>query len=678
MPNVRLDTPVQYLKGVGPKLAQLLGKLGVQTIFDLIYFFPRDYEDRTKLKPIGDLRPAKLEVICGEIIRVNAQTTRNRFSVIKVELSDRTGSVQAVWFNQPYLTKLFRRGMKLIVSGKVEFSPFDGLQFVPRDFEIDTGANLKIVPRYPLTEGLYPKKVRAITEAALGCLPQIVDFLPVVIRQKLNLIDLLLAITDLHYPKKLTDLDPARRRLIFDEFFLFQLALGLEQQARSKKTGIAFNPDQLKLNKFIGSLPFVLTAAQQRVTAEILADMKQAKVMNRLVQGDVGSGKTIVAAMAAYVAVLAGYQVALMVPTEILAGQHFRQLTELFKPYQVKIGLLTGAINRQKKANKEKPAKVDIFVGTHALIQGQVEFERLGLVIIDEQHRFGVLQRATLVKKGLVPDVLVMTATPIPRSLALTLYGDLDRSIIDELPPGRTPIKTHYVPESKRADAYKFIRERLKAGNQVYIVCPLVEESEKIDLKAAMDEATRLQKEVFPEFKVGLLHGRLKNEQKDQVMRDFAAGQVQVLVSTTVIEVGIDVPNATIIIVEHTERFGLAQLHQLRGRIGRGAKESFCFLMGTTKTEEAKARIKALLDSNDGFQIAEVDFKLRGPGDYIGTRQSGLPMFRLADIITDEAILREAREAALTLIKEDLNCARNIWHSQREKIKGSVTSAALN
>ncbi|NQT30060.1 MAG: ATP-dependent DNA helicase RecG [Candidatus Saganbacteria bacterium] len=676
---------VQYLKGVGPKLAKILKKLGVETVEDLIYYFPRDYEDRSHIKPISDLRPANFEIVKGQISQVNPQLTRNRFSVIKVILSDLSGSIQAVWFNQPFLSRLFRKGMRLILSGRVEYSDFDkSLQVIVRDFEVDTGDNIKIVPLYPLTQGLYPKKMRGIIREALdNCLADVVDFLPEDIKRKEGLIDLETAIKTLHFPNSMSDISEARKRLIFDDFFVFQLGLGLCKRKIKREKGIAYQIDQKSLKSFSDTLPFTLTSAQEQVLADILSDMGKPQPMNRLLQGDVGSGKTIVATLAALVAVNNGYQVAFMAPTEILAQQHYTKLTKLLKGSKVTTKLMTSST--KKRTTSSKKDITNLFIGTHRLIQEKVNFDRLGLVIIDEQHRFGVLQRKALVKKGLSPDVLAITATPIPRSMALTLYGDFDRSVIDEMPPGRTPIKTHFVPENRRRSAYEFMRQKVAEGQQVFVVCPLVSESEKIDfnpstalridaeqrrgIKAAMDEAARLQKEIFPEYRVGLLHGRLKGEEKDRIMKQFSQGKIHILVSTTVIEVGIDIPNATVMVIEHAERFGLAQLHQLRGRIGRGSKQSFCFLIAKIASEEAKTRVKAMLDSVDGFYLAEVDLKLRGPGDFYGTRQSGLPNFRVADIIRDEKVLKAARAVAMDLVATDLECACNIWESQRKKIK---------
>lgn len=643
--TTKLDTPVQYLKGVGPKISKLLKKLGITTVEDVIYYFPRDYEDRTKVKEVANLAPSPHEVIKGEVISINDQLTRNRFSVLRLVISDRSGSVQAVWFNQPYLARMFRKGMRLILSGKVEISSYEGvMQFIVKDFEIDTGVNPKVVPFYPLTEGIYPKKMRSIVEKALDeCLDAIEDNIPEDVRKKHKLPDLKKSIHQLHFPDDLKKIKIAHRRIAFDDFFNFFIELGRRRKKIKAEKGIQFEIDDQKVKAFIDSLPFKLTGAQERVLNDIFSDMQKDQPMNRLLQGDVGSGKTIVAAIAALVAVNNGYQAAIMAPTEILAQQHYAKLQ---KYLNFSVELVTS-----NTAGKGKEQNADIIIGTHALIQEKVKYKNLGLVIVDEQHRFGVMQRKALAKKGVSPDLLIMTATPIPRSLALTLYGDLDRSVIDEMPPGRIPVKTYYVTESKRSGAYNFMREKVKEGRQIFIICPLVEESEKIDLKAAMDEAARLQNDIFPDLKVGLIHGRLAGDEKERIMKAFKDKKIDLLVSTTVIEVGIDIPNATVMVVEHAERFGLSQLHQLRGRIGRGSEQSFCFLIGQPKSEEAKIRIKAMLDSNDGFDIAEVDLKLRGPGDFFGTKQSGLPEFKVADIIRDEAIMREARQAVIDLGK---------------------------
>lgn len=647
-----LDTPIQFIKGVGPKIATLFGKLGVRTVEDLIFFLPRSYEDRSNLKPIAELVQSQQEIFKAEVLDVGSANPK----VQKVTLGDRSGSIQAVWFNQPFLLRSLRRGMRLIVSGRVEFNHFDGvLQLTVKNYEIDTGHNQPIVPIYSLTEGLYQKKIRTVIETVIAdYLELVVDLIPTSIKKKHALPELADSIKNLHFPKTVSTISKYQRRLVFDDFFFFQLGLGLRRDTVKAEKGIEFKMETATFSRRF-PLPFELTTAQKRVLDEIMNDMQQSIPMSRLIQGDVGSGKTVVAALAAQVAISNGYQVALMAPTEILANQHYSKIAKYLSDSMIK--LLTGTTQKKERVSELHDA--DLIVGTHALIEEKISFRKLGLVIVDEQHRFGVLQRSKLSQKGKNPDLLFLTATPIPRSLALTLYGDLDRSIIDEMPPGRTPVKTYYVSDHKRKGAYDFVRAEVVKGRQVFVVCPLVAESEKLDLKAATDEANVLQNNVFPELRVGLLHGRMKGEEKDQIMQDFKNKKIDILVSTTVIEVGIDIPNATIMLIEHAERFGLSQLHQLRGRIGRGSEQSYCFLFSNAKSKDARTRLKALIDSTDGFHIAEVDLKLRGPGDFAGVRQSGLPSFRVAEIVRDELILREARKAAFELGEEEREALKN-------------------
>ncbi|HTY14054.1 MAG TPA: ATP-dependent DNA helicase RecG [Candidatus Omnitrophota bacterium] len=670
MSNDKLATPVQYLKGVGPKVSKLLAKVGVSTISDLLYFFPREYEDRNRTVPIGQLDAhGDVVLIRGQIRRTENRKGRGRMSILKVTIADRTGSVNAVFFNQPFLAGMLREGMNLYLTGRPEANIYEGgIQLQVREWDIDNGGKPEILPIYPLTEGLHQKYLRNLMKKAVdGYLDLIEDPLPASIRSKYKLADLKSSIRTLHFPSEAGLIEPSRYRMVFDDFFLFELGLLASKQEIAKEKGIAFTIPDKALQEFTGTLPFELTGAQRRVLDEIFADMSLPHPMNRLLMGDVGSGKTIVAALAAFVAVQNGYQAAIMAPTEILANQHFEKLSKLLSGLHIR--LLTGT--SQKKSKKFDMTDCDIVIGTHALIEDNVKFRKLGLAVIDEQHRFGVRQRAKLAQKSWHPDILFMTATPIPRSLALALYGDLDRSDIDELPPGRKPVRTHYIPPSKRREAYEFMRKHVRDGRQVFIVYPLVEESEEVDLKAAVAEAERLQGEVFPELKIGLIHGRMKGEDKDRVMNAFKEGKIDILVSTTVIEVGIDIPNATIMAVEHAERFGLSQLHQLRGRVGRGAEESFCLLLADAKTAEARARIKAMLDFSDGFKIAEVDLRLRGPGEFFGLRQSGLPEFKMADIVRDEDVLKLARVAAEEFIKEDYAAARDLWLGQRKKIESS-------
>ena len=650
-------THIRYLKGVGPKLADMLSKLGVETVDDLIYYFPREYEDRSNPVPVAELKPGVDSIIKVEVANISAGRTKKNFSITKSLVRDLSGSVKVIWFNQPYLIRILKPGMQIFISGKLDRDQYSNeMLFVPRNFDVigDLNKNDPIAPIYGLTEGVTQKFLRRVIKGALEQrLPSVVDPWPESIRKKFKLASLQGSISMLHFPSDMGKISAARHRIAFDELLMFQFGLLYNKQQINDIVGLSFDPEGGLVDKFKGVLPFSFTKAQQRVLDEILSDMRSKKVMNRLLQGDVGCGKTVVALYAMVVAVQSGYQAAIMAPTEILANQHFNKIKSLVDGIGIKVFLLTGTKHGSRKEMFESLDKGEplIIVGTHALIEDPVRFGKLGMVVIDEQHRFGVEQRVKLRKKGENIDVLVMTATPIPRTLALTLYGDLDRSVIDEMPPGRIKITTRYVPDRERARLNEFIKGQIAAGRQAYVVCPLVEESEKIDLKAAEEEAEVLKK-IFPEYKVGLIHGRMKGDQKDKVMTDFFNGKINILVSTTVIEVGIDVPNSTIMIIEHSERFGLSQLHQLRGRIGRGKELSYCFLMGNPASETAKARIDAMLRTSDGFKIAEADLKLRGPGEFLGVRQSGLPNFRVADIIHDEAIIREAREAALTLIQE--------------------------
>jgi ATP-dependent DNA helicase RecG len=660
---VGLRTPLQFLKGIGPRRAELLARKGLVTVEDALLFAPTRHEDRTRLTPLRALRPGDTVTCAGVIAGISPPPRRSR-QPLKVMLRDLSGFATAVFFGpRAYLARAMTRGQRLILHGKVRH--FDGqITIQEKDWEIvEPGDDDRIhagrlVPIYSLTEGLAQRPLRALMHGLVESFAgQVVDPVPEAVRHRRRLVPLGEALRGAHFPQTEGELTVARHRLAFDDFLFFQLGLAILRARTTRARGIAF-PRSTRLEAQLrASLPFTLTDAQERVWDEIRHDMAAPFPMHRLLQGDVGSGKTIVAALAALTAVEAGFQAAVMAPTEILVEQHFMTFQHLLAPLGVPIALLSSSVKpRERDARRAAVAagEVACVVGTHALVQQSVTFRRLGLVVVDEQHRFGVAQRARLRAKGESPDLLVMTATPIPRTLALTLYGDLDLSVIDKLPPGRQPVKTVARGEAKRKAIYGFLREQIRAGRQVYVVYPLVEESEATDLKAASDMARHLQDEVFPDLTVGLIHGRLGFEDKDAIMRRFKAGEIQLLVSTTVIEVGIDVPNASVMLVEHAERFGLSQLHQLRGRVGRGPWKSYCILLVAGRpSDEARQRLEALTATNDGFRIAEADLQLRGPGEFFGTRQSGLPEFRVADLLRDAPILEEARREAVTIVAAD-------------------------
>jgi len=662
-----LATPLQFLKGVGPRRAADLERAGLITLEDLLYRFPVRYEDRSRLQPIASLAPGQSVSIAGRVLACGLRSTRRPgFKIFEAAIDDGTGSLRAVWLNQPFLKDIFMRGQHVVLYGAIELRGAVSMQLTNPQYEIlddEDGETIhtgRIVPVYERTGTVTPKMQRRLVWDALQRLPtDLPDHLPEAIRVRLAMPSRYAALLATHFPPDDALVDElnrfataAQQRLIFEEAFIFQMGvLARRQTAAAEPKPAAIRVDDRVRDSARAVLPFRLTNGQKQALKEIVADLQRPHPMNRLLQGDVGAGKTIVALLAALVAMENGLQVAFMAPTEILAEQHFITISRLLQASRFRVALLTGSIGsaaRREQLAQVASGAIQLVVGTHALVQGDVLFKQLGLVVIDEQHRFGVLQRATLRAKGLHPDVLVMTATPIPRTLALTVYGDLDVSMIRELPAGRLPVRTLAKPESRREEVYEFVRGQLDAGRQVYVIYPLVEESEKIDVKAATQMADHLAQEIFPSYKVGLLHGRLKADAKERVMRAFVAGELQLLVSTTVVEVGVDVPNASVMIVEHAERFGLSQMHQLRGRVGRDRYQSHCFLLYQSPlSDEARERLKAMTETTDGFEIAERDLRLRGPGDFFGTRQAGIPTFRMIDLVRDRELLDTAhREAA--------------------------------
>jgi ATP-dependent DNA helicase RecG len=669
-PGEVLQTALQYLKGVGPRKAADFARAGLHTIEDLLYRFPLRYEDRSNLRPVASVQEGETVTVSGEIVQCGLRPTRRPgFRIFEALVRDASGSTRVAWFNSSFLQDQLHARDHIVLYGTLERNPYAGLQFTNPDFElietdaadaeVDTLHTGRIVPVYERARSITPKMQRRLVADALLRLPaDLEDPLPADIRARLGFPDRRSALEQVHFPPAGTPLDalnayrtPAQRRLVFEEFFRFQVGLLLrKRESEAECKALVTRVDDRIRDALRAVLPFRLTPGQRVALKEIADDMQRTHPMNRLLQGDVGAGKTIVAVLAAVLAMENGQQVAFMAPTEILAEQHFTTVQRLLAGTQFRVALLTGrlpAAERRSTGKAIAAGEMHLVVGTHALVQKSVRFHALGLVIIDEQHRFGVLQRALLREKGLQPDILVMTATPIPRTLAVTTYGDLDVSSIRDLPPGRTPVRTVAKPDSRRDEIYAFLRTELDAGRQAYIVYPIIEESEKTDLRAATEMADHLAHDIFPAYRVALLHGRLKQDAKDRVMRAFAAGEIQILVSTTVIEVGIDVANATVMVVEHAERFGLSQLHQLRGRVGRGSEQSSCILLYQFPiTEDGRERLKMMTESTDGFLIAEKDLELRGPGDVFGTRQAGLPTLRVGDLRRDHLLMERARQEA--------------------------------
>jgi ATP-dependent DNA helicase RecG len=667
-----LHTPIEYLKGVGPARARALESKGILSVEDLLYYVPFRYEDRTNTKPIAQLAPGEMATVVAEVASANTvRFRRSAMRMFQARVRDGSGgTLLCKWFRGDYLAGILTPGQRVAFYGKVEYDGFSGdLSMLHPELEIlsgeaeDAESTLhvgRVVPIYEAAGKTTARVFRTLVHRALQELDFGDDPLPEPIRTRLGLPSRSTAIRETHFPASDADLrllnafrTPAQFRLIFEEFFCLECGLALKRRRARSVEGIGFALHDAARQKIKSILPFKPTAAQKRVLKEIAADMAEPHPMNRLLQGDVGSGKTIVALEAAIIALENGYQVAIMAPTEILATQHYLYSKRILEKAGYVVALLTGSFSAREKAKLKKMISaglVQVIIGTHALIEGDVEFARLGLIIIDEQHRFGVIQRLKLLQKGKAPDVLVMTATPIPRTLSLTLYGDLDVSIIDELPPGRRPIVTRHYTEDEIEQVYSFVRSEVQQGRQAYVVYPVIEESETRSIKAAEKMYEHLSRTVFPDLSVGLLHGRLTAGEKDGIMQDFKAGRIRILVSTTVIEVGVDVPNATVMVIEHAESFGLAQLHQLRGRVGRGAGQSYCLLVTAELSETAQQRIRTLLETTDGFRIAEMDLRLRGPGEFFGTRQSGLPALRVANLLRDREVLEIARNEAAAFV----------------------------
>lgn len=660
-----LHAPIQYLKGVGPARAEQLARLNVHTVEDLLYHRPHRYEDRSHLATIATLILGQKQTTQGVVVAVSER--RHGTYQFQVALSDETGVLTAAWFGQRYLRRLVRRGTRLIVFGKVE--RYGKLQMTVDDFELLTGDDEdtlhtgRIVPIHPTTEGLSTRTLRTIIHQALDrTLEEVPEILPESMRSRYGLLGVRDAVRAVHFPTRPGEEEQGRRRLAFDELLILQVGLlTMKRTVAAVAKAAHYTAADGMLDRFQATLPFPLTSAQRRVIKEITADLGRRAPMNRLLQGDVGAGKTLVAAAALFLCVEGGYQGALMAPTEILAEQHYLTFHRLLAPLGITVGLLVGgAAKRDREAVRHALQKgaIQLAIGTHALLESDIRFHRLGLVVIDEQHKFGVAQRAELRQKGGRPDVLVMTATPIPRTLALTLYGDLDVSTLDELPQGRGTIRTHIRGPEKRAAVYDWVRDQVRTGQRAYIVCPLIEESEKLQVEAAVTLADRLRQQVFHSESVGVLHGRLRSEEKETLMDRFRTGSLSVLVATSVIEVGIDVPEATIMVIEDADRFGLAQLHQLRGRIGRGPQPSHCVLLSSQQTDAARARMEIMAQTHDGFVIAQRDLELRGPGELFGVRQHGLPELHMANLISDLPLLELSRREADRIVGGDPTLTR--------------------
>ena len=656
-----LDSPVTAIKSIGPEKSRKLSRLGILTVKDLIEHFPRDYEDRSQVVPISEIKLNEENTFRGRVRGIPEDMRVKNLRIVRARIEDSTGGIVAVWYNQPYMKKAFKEGAEYIFTGKA-VRKYNNIEIQSPEFEIVSEGSIlsggRIVPVYSSTSGISQKMLRSIIKDTLDYAGnQIHDFIPTSIRKKYKLCDRNYAVSNIHFPESNESFFIARRRLVFEELFMLQTALlKMKSSVNKGKSGIVFKNINCA-KEILNALPFELTDAQKKVMREIVNDIKSGKSMNRLVQGDVGSGKTAVALVTAFIAIRNGYQSALMAPTEVLAGQHYEFISKILDSLGIKTVLLTGSLKKKEKEKALeliKSGEAKMVIGTHAVIQENVEFQKLGMVITDEQHRFGVRQRGTLSEKGENPHVLVMTATPIPRTLALILYGDLDISIIDHLPPGRQKIDTLSVNSSYHERIYSFIRKEVDRGRQVYIICPMIDENDKLDVQDVTTYTEKLKNEIFSDYSVECMHGKIKPQKKQEIMEEFAKNNINILVSTTVIEVGINVPNATIMMIENAERFGLAQLHQLRGRVGRGSEKSYCILVCDSKSKVAKERMNMMTKSSDGFEISEMDLKLRGPGEFFGTRQHGLPEMKIANLYKDMNILKEAQKASLEIINMDI------------------------
>lgn len=670
-----LSKDVKYVKGVGPSRVKLLNKLNIFTLEDLITYFPRDYENRGNVKDIAELidgEVALIDVIC--VSRMSEIRIRKNMTICKLIVRDETGTLTITWFNMSYLKNNFKLGEKYKFFGKVKRTP-RGFEMMSPVFDMENKSNNtgRIIPIYPLTYNLSQNVIRKIIENGLNEVKgDLEETLPEYIKEKYGLLEINKAIYEIHFPGNFEGYNNAKKRLAFEEILIMQLALlNLKNKYNVNDDGISFSKD-IKMSEIIATLPYKLTKAQERVLEEIECDMENVKPMNRLLQGDVGSGKTAVSIVSAYKAVKSGYQVAVMAPTAILAKQHLENFRKMLSAFEIKCELLvSGITKRQKEAILEdlKLGKIDVIIGTHALLEENVEFKNLGLAITDEQHRFGVRQRETINTKGKNPDVLIMSATPIPRTLALILYGDLDISIIDELPPGRQKIDTFAVSKQMEERVNEFIRKQIEEGRQCYIVCPLVEETEEVKADAVLELTEKYKNKIFPEYKVEYIHGKLKPKEKESIMEKFKNKEIDILISTTVIEVGVDVPNANIMVIENAERFGLATLHQLRGRVGRGEYKSYCILKYQGKSKLTKQRMEVMTKTNDGFVISEKDLELRGSGEFFGTRQHGLPELKIANLFQDMELLKRVQSVAISIMEEDPELNQEKNHVLAEQIE---------